>query len=417
MPEGLLSCLSPALQALCLSHEQQTKITSAQSKRSKPSAKAQGASTKDFLAAAGGNAAIAAILARYQQRTQVSTTQSFFADYTPVLRTFLTAEQDAKVNANTPKDSYHSNHTQTAHPDLLAHFFGHNHNLNQTIYHLTALSHLLGTALNRQVIHCTPRDLDDKLFLNTGEIGAKLPQWTLTFDLSACPECAPLTGLIVSRLTCKPVKTERPSPNGPQHAVQGSNSPASQSKGNGTGKGGAGSGKGRAAGGVAGGATVCLASTHTQDPMFCEALGVSISINHGAFTALPQALLLDSESCMSDMLDGAFNYHETATGDSAVSEDAARKAQEDSATREESTDELLSASLKEQADLQPFLQALKYVFYFLTHQDELKSGTLDAINDQMTELNNPEQVLSSLKLWERSLLEARFRQPWQHYVL
>lgn len=397
VPATLISALTPALQALCHSHEQQVKAVALQNNAT--TGKRANATQKDLLAAAGGNAAIAAILARHQQRSQVSTTKSYFADYTPTLRALFAAEQSSSHDAHAAitKNNEAKGNQTFAKDDLLEHFFGHNYALNQTIYHLTALSHILGAALNRQVIHCAPRELDDTLFLNTGEIGAKLPQWSLTFDLSACPECAPLTGLIVSRITCKPLTTHPPKNNTKRGSLGGD-----------------------------GGTSLCLASTHTKDPMFCEALGVSISLNQGPFTALNQALLLDSASCMSDMLEGAFNYQESAycasdpknmdenSTNTSTNMDT-NKINKDFLTNAE--DELLSASLRAKTQLQPLLHALKYVFYFLTHQDQLKSGTLNSINGLVTELNNPKQVSSSSKLWERSQIESSLKQIWQHYVL
>ena len=233
IPELNESQLQTALQELCRSHDQLLKAQGANSKGKKSQNSGSVLKGKSPLEAAGGNAAIAAILERYQKRAQISCDQSLFADYSSVLSTLTSEPQD----------------------DLLTQFFGSNSALNHTIYLCTALSHVLGLALNHHEIQCRPQPLDDKLFLNTGELGAKLPLWTLTFNLSACPECAPITGITVSRLTFKPLRTTGATPK------------------------------------TATGAD-CISSTHTADPMFCEALGVSISQNGAPFKPLPQALLL-----------------------------------------------------------------------------------------------------------------------------
>lgn len=362
IPELNESQLQTALQELCRSHDQLLKAQGANSKGKKSQNSGSVLKGKSPLEAAGGNAAIAAILERYQKRAQISCDQSLFADYSSVLSTLTSEPQD----------------------DLLTQFFGSNSALNHTIYLCTALSHVLGLALNHHEIQCRPQPLDDKLFLNTGELGAKLPLWTLTFNLSACPECAPITGITVSRLTFKPL---------------------------------------RAAGAAAKGAAPkpaasadCISSTHTADPMFCEALGVSISNNGGPFKPLSQALLLDAESCFSDMLEGAFNYQENyqeeddtapAPADAADVADAA----------EASEDAILSPALLQQQELKPLLNALKYVLYFLTHQDEVHSGSLEKPHKDTPELKNPNQVLSVAKLYERTVLEQHLQKSLQQYVL
>ena len=353
IPELNESQLQTALQELCRSHDQLLKAQGANSKGKKSQNSGSVLKGKSPLEAAGGNAAIAAILERYQKRAQISCDQSLFADYSSVLSTLTSEPQD----------------------DLLTQFFGSNSALNHTIYLCTALSHVLGLALNHHEIQCRPQPLDDKLFLNTGELGAKLPLWTLTFNLSACPECAPITGITVSRLTFKPLRTTGATPKTATSAD-------------------------------------CISSTHTADPMFCEALGVSISNNGGPFKPLSQALLLDAESCFSDMLEGAFNYQEEddtapAPADAADVADAA----------EASEDAILSPALLQQQELKPLLNALKYVLYFLTHQDEVHSGSLEKPHKDTPELKNPNQVLSVAKLYERTVLEQHLQKSLQQYVL
>lgn len=352
IPELNEAQLQTALQELCRSHDQLLKAQGANSKGKKSQNSGSVLKGKSPLEAAGGNAAIAAILERYQKRAQISCDQSLFADYSTVLSTLTSEPQD----------------------DLLTQFFGSNSALNHTIYLCTALSHVLGLALNHHEIQCRPQPLDDKLFLNTGELGAKLPLWTLTFNLSACPECAPITGITVSRLTFKPLRTTGATPK------------------------------------TATGAD-CISSTHTADPMFCEALGVSISQNGAPFKPLPQALLLDAESCFSDMLEGAFNYQEEED-DAADAADATAAAANAAAE-----DAILSPALLQQQELKPLLNALKYVLYFLTHQDEVHSGSLEKPHKDTPELKNPNQVLSVAKLYERTVLEQHLQKPLQQYVL
>lgn len=353
IPELTESQLQTALQELCRSHDQLLKSQGGNSKGKKSQNSGSVLKGKSPLEAAGGNAAIAAILERYQKRAQISCDQSLFADYSSVLST-LTTEPQA---------------------DLLTQFFGSNTALNHTIYLCTALSHVLGLALNHHEIQCRPQPLDDKLFLNTGELGAKLPLWTLTFNLSACPECAPITGITISRLTFKPLRSANAAPKTASSAD-------------------------------------CISSTHTADPMFCEALGVSISQDGGPFKPLPQALLLDAESCFSDMLEGAFNYQEEENNAPAPA-DAADIAD----ATEASEDAILSPALLQQQELKPLLNALKYVLYFLTHQDEVHSGSLEKPQNDTPELKNPNQVLSVAKLYERTVLEQHLRKPLQQYVL
>lgn len=356
IPELNESQLQTALQELCRSHDQLLKAQGANSKGKKSQNSGSVLKGKSPLEAAGGNAAIAAILERYQKRAQISCDQSLFADYSSVLST-LTSEPQA---------------------DLLTQFFGSNSALNHTIYLCTALSHVLGLALNHHEIQCRPQPLDDKLFLNTGELGAKLPLWTLTFNLSACPECAPITGITVSRLTFKPLRTTGATPKTATSAD-------------------------------------CISSTHTADPMFCEALGVSISQNGGPFKPLPQALLLDAESCFSDMLEGAFNYQENYQEEEDDAADAADATA--AAANAAAEDAILSPALLQQQELKPLLNALKYVLYFLTHQDEVHSGSLEKPHKDTPELKNPNQVLSVAKLYERTVLEQHLQKSLQQYVL
>lgn len=315
---SLMSVLPQCLQLLSESFSlTQSKLTKQKAQQPK---KAQG---KSPLEAAGGNAAIAAILEKYQKKATQNTSSSILADLTPVLKALPTL--------TVPEGPASSS--------LLEAHFGSEDELNHTIALCTALSHLFAAAQSRPVVHCTPRALDDKLFLNTGDLVAKLPVWALCFDVSACSECGPITGLMVSRLTFAPV--------------------ASKGKGQGA-------------------PLESISSTRTNDPMFCEALGLSVSTNFGPFTPVDKALLIDAEVCLSDMLHSAFFY-------GAEEDDAEASA--------DAGEHILSSELRGSAELMSLVAALRYVVYFLSHQDELEGDASFGGNcAQSAELTNPSAV-------------------------
>ena len=111
------------------------------------------------------------------------------------------------------------------------------------------------------------------------------------------------------------------------------------------------------------------------------------------------------------MLEGAFNYQEEED-DAADAADATAAAANAAAE-----DAILSPALLQQQELKPLLNAMKYVLYFLTHQDEVHSGSLEKPHKDTPELKNPNQVLSVAKLYERTVLEQHLQKPLQQYVL
>ena len=209
---------------------------------------------KTLLESVGGNAALAAILSRYQARAQVSTDNSFFADYAKVMPLVSMRVHANDVNAPSRGAAWH-----------LAHCIDSDEVLDRTLTHLTTISHLVGAAVNHEVVHCTPRHIDDEILLNTSDIFAKMPTWTLTLDVSDCPECAPVTGIMVSRIVLiKPEEHVKHLP------------------------------------------TYSDTQTIKHGQPFAEFLAVSISQNNKLFTPINHPLILDAENCVNDAIATAF---------------------------------------------------------------------------------------------------------------
>ena len=209
---------------------------------------------KTLLESVGGNAALAEILSRYQARAQVSTDNSFFADYAKVMPLVSMRVHANDVNAPSRGAAWH-----------LAHCIDSDEVLDRTLTHLTTISHLVGAAVNHEVVHCTPHHIDDEILLNTSDIFAKMPTWTLTLDVSDCPECAPVTGIMVSRIVLiKPEEHVKHLP------------------------------------------TYSDTQTVKHGQPFAEFLAVSISQNNKLFTPINHPLILDAENCVNDAIATAF---------------------------------------------------------------------------------------------------------------
>lgn len=340
------------LKALSSAHVHYSKQQEANAAKgaSKGGNKGKSSGKKSLLEAAGGNAAIAAILAQYQGFANMSSDNSVFADYTALLEISTSAESTG-TDTGTSAGAGAGSSGPVDRATLFAQAFGDEEAINHTAIQLNDISHVLPLALNKSVIHCSSRELDDKLFLNTCDIFAKMPVWTLCFDVSACPECGDITGIMVSRQTFFMGKKAKDKDLEP------------------------------------------LATTNTVKGMFCEALALSISRNKGPFSSINGAILLDHEQCIIDTLLPILNE-----ADVDVDVDA------NGALNQEDSDEVIVPDfVQNNAEHRVLLNALKYVLYFMTHQGELKDAYGKAVNLQNNKDTTQDESLHSMAAVEKAL--------------
>lgn len=138
-------------------------------------------------AALEANKIISAILNNYKGVDKLTTANSIFADMLAVSQRILSMD----------------------YKDLAEEFFNDERSDHDDLVGALTTPTLYQTLLiNRQAVHCKPRKIDDAVLLNTCDLFYKLPAWNIVLDLSNCPECGSLSGLMISRLSFKVCKNQ-----------------------------------------------------------------------------------------------------------------------------------------------------------------------------------------------------------------
>lgn len=278
-------------------------------------------------AALEANRVISAILAQYQNKTAykqqnknknklaIANSSGVFADCYQFVRSFTKLDDDALFE-------------QVLNPQSLDH--------DAIVENLTTLTQLLGIALERKVVHVTKNTAnkcDLNCLLNTCDtISDNLPCPTLVFDLSDCPDCAPIQGCILSRLTyLKPAnKTQLP-----------------------------------------------FSSPNNDEAIFLEELGLSLNID-GQWYPIGLAATLDNDRTISDLVRELSYYavHYLEQEEVAPLSEREQLAEIDW----DEAQSIIDPKLQDDAFSNALYHLFKYLTYTLTHLELLTNKEQQVVN-------------------------------------
>lgn len=275
------------------------------------SASAKGAANKDSAELSGAaleaNKIINAILSNYKGTSTLSTNHSVYADMYKVAKALL------NMDGKGMSESFFN--VQSAdHDDLTG--------------ALTTPMLYQSLALNREIIHVKAKDHGDPVLLNTCDLFYKMPAWNLVFDLSECPECGRLSGLMIGRLSYNKPKDDSFAPS--------------------------------------------LVSTNTTDKnVFLDEIAISFCYD-GSWLNNSVTFTLDEDKAICDLV-REMGYFMISNED----DEPLTILERDDNLPEVDWDEsesIMDPKLKDSEFAQNLYAAFKYVSAFLTHQSELKDA-------------------------------------------
>ena len=191
---------------------------------------------------------------------------------------------------------------------------------------LIAMSQVQSIALNRQIVHVgknTNQYCDLNCLLNTCDVLDNLPTWSLVLDLSNCPECAPIEGLVISRITyLKANKVDSP-----------------------------------------------FTSSHHDEDIFLEELGLSLNIRGKWFT-LGLAATLDNDRTISDLV-RELSYYAADQLEQIEVPPLSEREQLDEPNWDEA-EQIIDPKFNDDDFAKALYHAFKYVTYTITHLELIK---------------------------------------------
>ena len=191
---------------------------------------------------------------------------------------------------------------------------------------LIAMSQVQSIALNRQIVHVgknTNQYCDLNCLLNTCDVLDNLPTWSLVLDLSNCPECAPIEGLVISRITyLKANKVDSP-----------------------------------------------FTSSHHDEDIFLEELGLSLNIRGKWFT-LGLAATLDNDRTISDLV-RELSYYAADQLEQMEVPPLSEREQLDEPNWDEA-EQIIDPKFNDDDFAKALYRAFKYVTYTITHLELIK---------------------------------------------
>lgn len=233
------------------------------------------------------------------------------------------------------------------------------------VENLVTLSQLSGVALERTILHVgaeTAKYCDLNCLLNTCDtLSDNLPLSSLVFDLSACPECAPIQGCIINRLTYfKPGKSTMP-----------------------------------------------FSSAHNDEAIFLEELGLSLKIDD-VWYSLGLAATLDNDRTISDLV-RELGYYAVDYLEQQEVPPLSEREQLAEPNWDES-ESIIDPKLQEQAFVVALYHMFKYVTYSLTHLELLKDKQGKAIYQLAPEtVKLPQESDALLKALGERLDKSKFK--------
>lgn len=191
---------------------------------------------------------------------------------------------------------------------------------------LIAMSQVQSIALNRQIVHVgknTNQYCDLNCLLNTCDVLDNLPTWSLVLDLSNCPECAPIEGLVISRITYfKANKVDSP-----------------------------------------------FTCSHNDEDIFLEELGLSLNIRGKWFT-LGLAATLDNDRTISDLV-RELSYYAADQLEQMEVPPLSEREQLDEPNWDEA-EQIIDPKFNDDDFAKALYHAFKYVTYTITHLELIK---------------------------------------------
>lgn len=284
-------------------------------------------------AALEANKVISAILSGYKGTSQLSSAHSVYADMYKASKNLL--QMDGKGLSQT-----YFNAELPDHDDLTG--------------ALTTPMLYQALALNREIVHVNPKDAGDPVLLNTCDLFCKIPAWNLVFDLSNCPDCGRLSGLMIGRLCYRKTNDKDFEPS--------------------------------------------LVSTNTTDKnVFLDEIAVSFCYD-GSWLNNSVAFTLDEDKAVADLV-REMGYFMISNEEDEPLTPVQRDEHLPEVDWDEST-QIIDPNLKDNDFALCLYAAFKYVTAFLTHQADLKNAdgkTSCLMNETALRLPaNPNEFLTAL---------------------
>lgn len=284
-------------------------------------------------AALEANKVISAILSGYKGTSQLSTAHSVYADMYKAAKNLL--QMDAKGLSET-----YFNAELPDHDDLTG--------------ALTTPMLYQALALNREIVHVNPKDAGDPVLLNTCDLFCKIPAWNLVFDLSKCPDCGRLTGIMLGRLSYRKTNDKDFAPS--------------------------------------------LVSTNTTDKnVFLDEIAVSFCYD-GSWLNNSVSFTLDEDKAIADLVREMGYFMISNEEDEPLT--AAERDEHLPEVDWDESEQIIDPKLKDNDFALSLYAAFKYISAFLTHQADLKSAegkTTCLMNETGLRLPaNPNEFLTAL---------------------
>lgn len=271
--------------------------------------------------------------AKTNHAPKVSNAQSIYADFYQFVRSFTNTESEELFN-------------ELLSPESIEH--------DVLVENLTVMSQVPSIALNRHIVHVnegTSKYCDLNCLLNTCDVLDNLPTWSLVLDLSQCKECAPIEGLAISRLTyLKDGKMNAP-----------------------------------------------FTSTHNDEDIFLEELGLSLNI-HGQWFTLSLAATLDNDRTISDLV-RELGYFAADQLEQVEVPALSEREQLDEPDWDEA-EQIIDPKFNDDDFAKALYHAFKYVTYTITHTELITDAQGKAVtlkNDYSFKLpKKPEDLIATL---------------------